>query len=81
VYDSDPKKNPNAKKFETISWEEYRNLIPKEWTDAGLSTPFDPIASKTAQEAGIEVAVMNGKPLDNLKNYLKGEKFSGTVIS
>jgi uridylate kinase len=81
VYDSDPKENPDAKKFETISWEEYRNLIPKEWTSAGLSTPFDPIASKAAQETGIEVAVMNGKPLDNLEKYLNGEKFSGTVIS
>ncbi len=81
VYDSDPKKNPQAKKFDTISWEEYRNLIPKEWTEAGLSSPFDPIASKAAQETQMEVAIMNGKPLKNLENYLNGEKFSGTIIS
>jgi uridylate kinase len=81
VYDSDPKINPNAKKLETISWADYRNLIPKEWTSAGLSTPFDPIASKAAEEAGIEVSIMNGKPIDNLAKCLNGEKFSGTVIS
>jgi uridylate kinase len=81
VYDSDPKINPNAKKLESISWHDYRNLIPKEWTSAGLSTPFDPIASKAAEEAGIEVSIMNGKPLDNLAKYLNGEKFQGTVIS
>lgn len=81
VYDSDPKINPDAKKIEQISWADYREIIPKEWTHAGLNSPFDPIASKAAQEAGISVAIMNGKPIDNLANYLNGEKFLGTIIS
>ena len=80
VYDSDPKINPNAKKIEKVSWTEYRKLIPSEW-NPGLNSPFDPIASKMAQENGIEVVIMNGKPIDNLANYLNGEKFLGTVIS
>jgi len=80
VYDSDPKINPNAKKIEKISWSEYRKLIPKDWT-SGLNTPFDPIASKMAEEKGIEVIIMNGKPIDNLAKCLNGEKFLGTVIS
>ena len=80
IYDSDPKKNPDAKKIEEISWSEYRKLIPKEWTSK-LSTPFDPIASKMAQEAGIEVIIMNGKPIDSLVKCLNGEKFQGTIIS
>ena len=81
VYDSDPKFNPNAKKIEQISWGDYRNIIPKEWTHAGLNSPFDPIASKAAEEAGISVMIMNGKPIDNLAKYLNGEKFQGTIIS
>ncbi len=80
VYDSDPKLNPSAKKIEKISWEDYRTMIPKEFTP-GLNSPFDPIASKVAQEEGITVAIMNGKPIDNLANYLNGEKFQGTIIS
>lgn len=80
VYDSDPRDNPNAKKIENISWADYRNIIPKEWVYSGMSTPFDPIASKEAEESNIEVAIMNGKPLSNLANYLKGEKFFGTII-
>ncbi len=79
VYDSDPKKNPNAKKIENISWADYRALIPKDW-NPGLNSPFDPIASEIAEKEGIEVVIMNGKPIDNLENYLKGEKFLGTVI-
>jgi uridylate kinase len=80
VYDSDPKINPDAKKIENISWAEYRKLIPTEWSSR-LNTPFDPIASKMAEEEGMEVVIMNGKPIDNLANYLNGEKFKGTIIS
>ena len=80
AYDKDPQKYPDAKKIEQISWTEYRKLIPTEWSP-GLSTPFDPIASETAEREGIEVIIMNGKPISNLANYLDGEKFLGTVIS
>ena len=80
VFDSDPKTNPNAKKFEKISWTEYRNLIPKEW-DPGLNSPFDPIASEMAEKEGMQVVIMNGKPIDNFAKCLNGEKFKGTVIS
>jgi len=80
VYDSDPKINPDARKIEKISWTEYRKLIPKEW-NPGLNTPFDPIASEMAEKEGMEVVIMNGKPIDNLRKYLNEENFLGTVIS
>ena len=79
VYDSDPRTNPNAKKIERISWADYRKIIPKEWTSR-LSSPFDPTAAEAAEKEGIEVAIMNGKPISNLEKYLNGEKFMGTII-
>ncbi len=79
VYDSDPKKNPDAKKIEKISWADYRALIPSEW-DPGLNSPFDPIASKMAQEEGMQVIIMNGKDINNLSNCLEGKEFLGTTI-
>ena len=80
VYDADPKINPNAKKIEKISWAEYRKLIPPKWTSR-LNSPFDPIASKLAEEYNLEVIIMNGKPITSLENYLNGKKFAGTIIS
>ncbi len=80
AYDKDPKKFPDAKKLETVSWSEYRSYIPTEWFP-GANAPFDPIASKYAEENGLEVAIMNGKNLSNLKDYLDGKSFIGTVIS
>lgn len=79
VYDSDPKMNPDAKKFENISWKEYISFISSEW-NPGMNLPFDPIASKEASEIGIEVVFIGGHNLESLDDYLKGEKFMGTTI-
>lgn len=77
VYDKDPKKFPDATKIESISWPEFRKLIPEEW-DPGLSSPFDPVAAREAEALKLEVAVM--KQLDEFEKYLNGEAFQGTVI-
>ena len=79
AYDKDPNKYPDAKKIEKISWSEYRSLIPAEW-NPGLSTPFDPIASKLAEEEKLEVSILNGKNIANLEKCLNGEEFIGTKI-
>jgi len=79
VYSDDPKKDSNAKKLSKLSWDEYRNIIPKEMSP-GLNTPFDPVASVRAQELGLTVVVM-GSDLHNLEKYIAGEDFGGSVIS
>lgn len=79
VYDKDPRTNPDAKKIESISWPAFRALIPAEW-DPGLNAPFDPVAAKEAEKIGLEVVVMNGKKLANLRQHLSGESFLGTII-
>jgi uridylate kinase len=80
AYDKDPKKYPDARKIEKISWKDFRKLIPEHW-DPGLNSPFDPIASKNAEAAGLSVAIMNGRNFENLNNYLDGKEFVGTLIS
>ncbi len=80
VYTADPKKDPTATKIEKITWTEFRKLIPETW-EAGLSSPFDPIAAKNSQELGLEVVIMNGKNLEQFENYLSGKPFVGTIIT
>jgi len=79
VYSADPKKDPAAEKIEDILWSDFRKLIPEEW-GPNLSSPFDPIAAKHAQENNIEVANINGEKLDSLQDYLDGKAFIGTRI-
>ena len=60
VYTADPRIDKNATPIKEINWDDFRALIPKDW-DPGLSSPFDPIAAKQADELGLEVAIMNGE--------------------
>lgn len=80
VYTSDPNHDSEARKLPALSWSEYRAIIPSEWKP-GSNTPFDPIASKKASEAGLSVAIMNGGDLENLENFIDGKKFEGTILS
>ena len=79
VYSEDPRVNPDADRFDTLSWRAYRNLIPSDWTP-GMSAPFDPVASRLAEESGITVVIL-GASLENLQGYLDGKSFAGTLIS
>nr|QQK86982.1 uridylate kinase [Treponema denticola] len=79
VYTDDPKKNPEARPIESISWEDFIKIVGTEWVP-GKNTPFDPIASQRAQKAGIKVICAAGKDVENLENILNGKDFKGTVI-
>ncbi|MCF7795032.1 UMP kinase [Patescibacteria group bacterium] len=79
VYDKDPSKYKDAEKIKEISWNKFLDIIGRKWLP-GKNTPFDPIASKLAQKNNINVVILNGKKINNLKNYLSGDNFKGTVI-
>lgn len=79
VYDKDPKKFPDAKKIEEMSWAQYREHIDTKWTP-GMNVPFDPVASEYAEKEDLEVVTLAGSNLANVSAYLNEEKFSGTVI-
>ncbi len=79
AYNKDPKVNSDAEPIYESLWSDFRELLPKEW-DPGLNAPFDPIAAKKADELNIEVAIMNGKNLENLRNYIEDKEFVGSRI-
>lgn len=79
VYDKDPKEFADAKPIEKITWKDFRKIVGDEWVP-GINAPFDPVAAKKAQELGVKVSVLNGYHFDNVKKFLTGKKFVGTVI-
>ncbi len=79
VYTEDPRKNPDAQKLEDVTWENFIKLIPSEW-NPGLSSPFDPVAARTAQHHDIEVVIINGEHMNEVENYLEEKPFAGTRI-
>ncbi len=79
VFDKDPKQFPDAKPLVDLSWDQYRSMTGDKWIP-GMNLPFDPIASKLANELGVTVKILNGKHLDNLEHALDGKPFLGTTI-
>ena len=79
VFTDDPRKNPDAKPIDSISWADFRAMVGDEWVP-GKNAPFDPIASRLAQEAGIKVICADGRNTENTLAILNGEAFEGTVI-
>jgi len=79
VCDKDPNKFADAKPMPKMSWPQFRQLVGNAW-DPGSNTPFDPIASQLAEKLHMEVAILNGRNLANLNNYLNNKEFIGTII-
>ncbi|MBP3608650.1 MAG: UMP kinase [Treponema sp.] len=79
VYTDDPRKNPNAKPLDEISWEDFRKMVGDEWVP-GKNCPFDPIASKKAQELKLTVICAGGKNIKNTLAILEGKPYIGTTI-
>lgn len=79
VYTDDPRKNPDAKPIDSISWAEFRKMVGDDWTP-GKNTPFDPIASKKAQNLNLTVICAAGKNIENIRSILDGKQFEGTEI-
>jgi uridylate kinase len=79
VYTADPRADTTAERIKSITWPEFRDLIPADW-DPGMSAPFDPIAARAAEASNIEVAVINGNKPDAISDYLDNAEFVGTKI-
>lgn len=71
VYDSDPKKNPDAKKFQELS---YMDVLNK-----GLQV-MDSTAISMCMDNDIDLVVFNMNEEGNIEKAVKGEA-DGTVIS
>jgi uridylate kinase len=79
VYTGDPRKDPHAKPLDRISWDDFRAMVGDTWVP-GTNVPFDPVASRHAQELGLKVICAAGKNLENLRKIVCGGDFIGTTI-
>lgn len=79
LYDSDPKKNPQAKKIKQISWKDFYKSANRKW-EPGMSVPLDPKAAKLGLKLKIPLFLLNGNKLSNLNKAILGKDFKGTTI-
>lgn len=81
IYDSNPKDNPNAKRFSEMGYEELIGLaVRSDQRKAGTNFVFDLLACKLIARSKIEAHFVSGKNMDDLKKAIEGKPHSGTVV-
>jgi len=80
VYDKDPGKYKDAKKYEKLSYDDLIKILNNSEMDASANNILDLVAAKTIKRSNIRTLILNGKDFKNLKSAINGEKFKGTII-
>ncbi len=78
VYDSDPSKNKNAKKFKQIELKNLRRLLVRENSMAGGYDLMDIVALKVIERSKIKTKIIKAD-IKNIEKALKG-LHTGTEI-
>ncbi|OGS45123.1 MAG: hypothetical protein A3K76_06020 [Euryarchaeota archaeon RBG_13_57_23] len=79
AYTADPKKDPNAKRIPSMNHADLVKLIGSH-TGAGPHHVFDPVGAGVLGRSKIQLAIVDGKDLKNLRDALEGKKFKGTLV-
>jgi len=80
VFDKDPKKHGDAKKFDRLRYDELPKVLEKKHHEAGIHQVIDPEAIKVLRKARVKTVVVNGCKPENVLAAVLGKKI-GTVIS
>ena len=81
VYDKDPRANDDAKALTDITLAELGAIVGVgQPLEPGASAVVDPVAVAVAMEAGLDLAVLDGRDIRRLDDALDGKLFDGTVI-
>ncbi len=79
VYTSDPKKNRDAKKFDSMTPQQLIEIVMKTEMVAGANSPVDLLAAKIIERSNIKTIVLNGEDPQRIVDAVSG-KHKGTVI-
>ncbi len=79
VYTDDPRKNPDAVKILGMTIDELGDIVYKEH-GASKSSVFDPLGIKIAKENKIDIMIVDGRNINELRNAILGKKINGTIV-
>lgn len=79
VYTKDPKKHPDAKKIDRLTYNELPKLLEQDKHKAGIHQVLDPKAVQKLKEIKAKTVVVNGYKPENLLLAAKGQSV-GTLI-
>ncbi len=80
VYDADPRKYPDAKKYNRITSRELVRLTTRDELKAGSRIVIDPVAAKIIERSGIRTIVLDGSNPRNIIDVIIHGRHHGTEI-
>ncbi|HKZ45097.1 MAG TPA: UMP kinase [archaeon] len=80
VYSADPKKDPKAKKYDKLSFDEFEKIILKNPQEPGEYRLFDLPGARVVKRSSIKTIIINATDPKEILRVVEG-KHRGTVIS
>ena len=81
IYDKDPKKHKNAKRFDTLTPQQLLVIVSQIGLGAGSNNVLDIIAARIVERSHIPLVVLDGQVPENLSDAILKGKFTGTIVS
>lgn len=83
IYSADPKENPEAKFYSTLTHEELLKIISRS-TGLGANPSQNVIldlpCALVLKRSNVKTVVMSAEDIDNLENAIRGRDFKGTIV-
>jgi uridylate kinase len=81
IFTADPKKDPTATRYETMTPAELLALVGRERMGAGSNTVIDLVAAKIVERCGIPMVVLDGREPCGVRDALLDGRFEGTIVA
>ena len=80
VYSADPRADPDAVRYERMTIAQLKEVVYQDH-DAGKSSVFDPLGVSIAMRERIDILMVNGRDLEELRNAILGKPIKGTFVA
>ena len=81
AYTADPRKDPHAERLSKISHQQLYELVNVGMHGAGPSNVFDRLGAQIAWDRHIDICIVDGRDLDEMRAAIEGKPIKGTVVS
>ncbi|MHC1681180.1 MAG: UMP kinase [Methanomassiliicoccales archaeon] len=81
AYTADPRKYPNAERLSRITHQQLYELVNVGLHGAGPSNVFDRLGAQVARDNHIDICIVDGRDLDEMRAAIEGKPIKGTVVS
>ncbi len=81
AYTADPRKFPDAERLSRITHQQLYELVNVGLHGAGPSNVFDRLGAQVARDSHIDIYIVDGRDLNEMRAAIEGNPIKGTVVS